>query len=342
MKRFMLAALGMVLSGLVLTACNKENPVGTEVTPDDQSALSLEKEFGGYTTSDEAPMFNDEEVIAESIEDVSANDAMSAQDLPLLNAAAGVKAYAVRVTWGLLQGDSTATEVLDWSGTAAVDKGVLTVLRTINFESRQGDRLVLPRPSRRELGFNSHTQKYLDGLVLIIIDKDTSNTEGSLTLTLGNNYTRTLRFSELDSAELVESVGANGHAVSIISHSKEVREFDGGFLAGRWVRKNEQGGEFFGKWINSEGTNAGSVKGVWGARRNGEHVFFGKYISGNGQFSGLLRGTWEFNGAGNGGTFEGRWFDRQLQEAGTLQGHFRLGRPNDGKGFFHGRWEKKS
>ncbi|MEK7727887.1 MAG: hypothetical protein AAB354_05695, partial [candidate division KSB1 bacterium] len=110
MKRITFAALVLLMSGFLLTACNKENPVGTE-TPDDQSAVSLEKEFGGYTTSDEAPMFNDQEVIAESLEDVSANDAMSAQDLPLLNAASGVKAYAVRVTWGLLPGDSTATEV---------------------------------------------------------------------------------------------------------------------------------------------------------------------------------------------------------------------------------------
>jgi hypothetical protein len=342
MKRFMLAALGLVMSGLVLTACNKENPMGTETTLDDQSAISLEKEFGGYTTSDEAPMFNDEDVIAEAIEDVNANDVMSAQDLPLLNAASGVKAYAVRVTWGLLQGDSTATEVMDWSGTAVVDKGVLTVLRTINFERSQGDGLVLPRTSRKEVGFNSKTRPYLDGLVLMIIDKDTSNTDGSLTLTLGNNYTRTLRYSELDSADILDAVGANGHAVSIVSRSKEVREFNGGFLAGRWVRKNEKGGEFFGKWINSEGTNAGSVKGIWGTRNNGENVFFGKYISNNGQFSGLLRGTFELNPSGNGGTFEGRWFNRQQQEAGTLHGHFRLGRPNDGKGFFHGRWEKKS
>lgn len=339
MKRFTLAALGLVLSGFMLTACNKENPMGTEITPDDQSAISLEKEFGGYSTTDEDPMFNDDNVIAASLEDENANDLMSAGDLQFLNAANGPKAYAVRVTWGLLQGDSTATEVVDWSGSAVVNKGVLTVLRTINFERNQGDRLTLPRTSRKEVSFTSQTRPYVDGLLLIIIDKDTSNTAGTLTLTLGS-YTRTLNFSELDSAEIVEPVGANGHAVSIISHSKEVREFNGGFLAGRWVRKNEKGGEFYGKWISSEGTNAGSVKGIWGARNNGENVFFGKYISGNGQFSGLLRGTYQFNNAGNGGTFEGKWFNRQRQEAGTLQGHFRLGRPNDGKGFFHGRWEK--
>ncbi len=339
MKRFTLAALGLVLSGLMLTACNKENPMGTENTPDEQEAISLEKEFGGYTTSDEAPMFNDANVIAESLEDESSNDLMSAADLQFLNAANSPKAYAVRVTWGLLQGDSTATEVVDWSGSAVINKGVLTVLRTIDFERNQGDRLVLPRTNRKEVSFTSQTRPYIDGLVLIIIDKDTSNTAGTLTLTLGS-YSRTLNFSELDSAEIVESVGANGHAVSIISHSKAVREFNGGFLAGRWVRKNEKGGEFFGKWINSEGTNAGSVKGVWGTRNNGENVFFGKYISGNGQFSGLLRGTYQFNAERSGGTFEGKWFNRQKQEAGTLQGHFRLGRPNDGKGFFHGRWEK--
>ncbi len=335
MKRALLAALGLTLSGLMLTACNKENPTDSDVNLDDQKTVSLEKDFGGYTTSDEAPMFNDEEVISESVEDVNANDSMSADDLRLLNAGS-VKAYALRVTWGLLEGDSTATEVVDWSGNVAVNKGVLAVLRTINFEPNKGDRLTFPRASRQELSFTSHTKPYLDGLLLMIINKDTSNIEGEFTLNLGS-YSRTFRFGELDSANIVESVGANGHAVSIVSRSKEAREIEGGFLAGRWVRKNEQGGEFFGRWINNEGTNAGSVRGIWGARRNGEHVFFGKYINSNGQFGGLLRGTWAFNGGRNGGWFEGKWFNRQQQEEGVLEGHFLLG---ERRGFFQGRWEK--
>lgn len=342
MKRFMLAALGMAVSGLMLTACNKENPTGTDTTLDDQTAISLEKEFGGYTTSDEAPMFNDQNVVAESLEDESANDVMSATELSAFNAGAGLKGYVVRVKWGLLQGDSTATEVVDWSGAASVDRGVLTVLRTINFERAQGDGLVLPRTSRKEIGFTSQTRPFVDGLLLMIIDKDTSNAPGQFTLTLGANYTRTLSFSELDSADIVESVGANGHAVSIVSHSRQAREFNGGFLAGRWVKKNERGGEFFGKWINSEGTNHGSVKGVWGVRQNGAQVFFGKYIGNNGQFGGLLRGEWGFENDRNLGWFEGKWFDRNLQATGPVKGHLRFGRANDGKGYFHGRWGKSN
>ncbi|NUO82049.1 hypothetical protein HUU05_18405 [candidate division KSB1 bacterium] len=340
MKRALLAVLGMAVSSLLLTACNKENPTGSEVNLDDQTAASLEKDFGGYTTSDEAPLFNDEDVLSESLEDVDANDAISADEIRMFNPGAGMKGYVLRITWGLLQGDSSAAEVVDWSGNASVNRGVLAVLRTINFEPGAGDRLTFPRQSRKELGFTSQTRPYLDGLLLMIIDKDTSATEGEFTLTLGTNYTRTFRFGELDSLDAVESVGANGHAVSIVSRSKEVREFSGGFLAGRWVRTNEQGGEFYGRWINSAGTNSGSLKGIWGVRRNGNQVFVGKYINSTGQFGGLLRGIWQFNGARNGGWFEGKWFDRALQETGTLQGHFRLGRPNDGKGFFHGRWEK--
>lgn len=339
MKRGMAVLLGLAVSGLMLTACNKDNPSGAESNVNDPGAISLEKDFGGYTTSDEAPMFNDEDVALESLEDVAVSDQLSVEDLRAFNANSGLKGYVLRITWGLLKGDSAATEVVDWSGSASVNKGVLAVLRTIHFEPRNGDRLTFPRSSRQEIAFTSHTRPYLDGLLLMIIDKDTSNVEGEFTLNLGG-YSRTLRFSELDSANLVEAVGANGHEVSVISRSREVQQFEGGFLAGRWVRKNEQGGEFYGRWINHEGTNTGAVRGIWGQRRNGEKVFFGKYIGKSGEFVGLLRGVWDFNAAGNGGYFEGKWFNRALQENGVLKGHFRMGRPNDGRGYFHGRWER--
>jgi hypothetical protein len=327
----------LVASSFFVLACNKEQPLGADA--DLAKEVSLEKDFGGFTASDEAPMFSDEEVLAESGEDESVIDPVNYDAATNLAAAAGFKAYVVRVAWGLLEGDSTATEVIDWSGSVRVSRGVLAVLKVIRFEREQGDHLQLPRTGRQELAFTSHTRTHYDGLALLIVDHDTANGTGELTIQAGG-YARMFTFEELDSLNVVEPVGANGgNAASIISGSKEARPFVGGFLAGRWLKTDDRGGEFHGRWINGNGTNAGSLRGIWGVRRNGENVFFGKYVGMNGEFGGLLAGHWNYNDD-HGGVFEGRWFNRDREESGKVAGHFKLGR-DDGRGFFHGRWFKR-
>ena len=335
MKRILAFTACLAMSCWFMLACDKQSPVASnpELGGDE---VSLEKDFGGYTNSDEAPNFGDEEVMAEAGEDENVSDPLSLEAAANLTAA-GLKAYEVRLTWGLLEGDSTATDVIDWSGSIGVSRGVLAVLKVIRFERSQGDHLQVPRTSRKELAFASHTQMQYDGLLLLIVDRDTTNTPGELKIQAGS-YSRTFTFEELDSLNVVEPVGPNANAVSIISRSKAARPFAGGFLAGRWMKTNERGGEFHGRWINSEGTNAGSLRGIWGLRRNGEKVFFGKYVGLNGEFGGVIAGHWRYDRDERGGVFEGKWFNRDRQENGTLAGHFKLGRPGDGRGFFHGRW----
>jgi len=322
-----------------LTACSKNEPLG-ENQNDGEETLDLNMTNGGFDTSNEPVAFGDADIAAESVEDANAADDF-ADDPATIDAlnSASIKAYELRITFGLMQGDSSATEVVDWSGSAEINKGTLAVLKTIRFEN--GDYLHLPRDNRRRVAFTSMTRPHFDGLLLAIIDNDTSDTglEGTFTFNAGA-YSRTLTFSELDSLDLLEPVGATGHEVSIISRSKEVAPFDGGFLAGRWVKKTVNDGTFFGRWINSMGTNAGHLRGIWGVNRNGEKVFFGKYISLSGEFRGLLRGAWGFGRGTDGGFFRGNWVDRNNQTVETLHGHWKSGRPGDGRGYFHGRYHQ--
>jgi hypothetical protein len=340
MKRAMLAlstALAMV--SFFLLACNKEQPLERSIGLTDGEEVSLEKDFGGYTTRDEAPMFSDEKVMAESAEDEDASDPLSLEAATNLALATGVKAYQVRVTWGLLAGDATAKTLLDWSGRVSVSRGVMEVLKVISFEEEwQNDRLQLPRTSRTELGFTSHTDTYYDGLVLLIVDHEPGATPGEFTVQSGS-YARTFTFEELASLNSIEAVGANGHEVSIISRIRGAKAFDGGFLTGRWVRKDDRCGKFYGRWINSEGANAGSLRGIWGVGRNGEQVFFGKCIGLNGEFAGRLTGRWRYESDDDDiGSFEGSWFDSEGQESGLLAGHFKIDNDDDDCGFFNGRW----
>ncbi len=328
------------LSLFALTACSKNDPVGAEQAANTDE-INIDAENGGFTTSDETVAFGDAAIANEAVDDVDPADPMSTDPITVSALNSGsFKSYIVRVTFGLLQGDSTATEVVDWSGYAEIDKGTLAVLKTIRFENT--DFVQRPRDNRRKMEFTSQTRPHYDGLLLAIIDHDTtqSSVDGSFTIVAGA-YSRTFAFSDLDSLDVLEAVGANGHQVSIISRVENVQTFGGGFFAGRWVKRTDNDGIFYGRWMNNLGTHAGYLRGIWGVNRNGEKVFFGKYISLNGRFRGLLRGAWGFGDRGdNGGFLRGHWLDRNNAQIGVLRGHWKSGRPGDGRGYFHGRYHQ--
>lgn len=333
MKRTLLSLLtGMTLMAFLLTSCSKDQPTGPAL---DAEQSNLDQAYGGFTTSDELPGFGDTDLLNAANEDVEVADPFNS--LGKSADANGFKTYVVRLAWGKLEGDSTATAVVDWSGYAEVNKGTLAVLKTIRFENN--DRIQLPRDSRKKVEFTSQTQTSYDGIVLAIIDNDSSANAGALTLTAGS-YARTLSFSELDSLDLVEPV-SDGNEVSLVSRAREVAPFNGGFLAGRWIKENRHGGFFKGRWINSLGTHAGFVRGIWGVNRNDEKVFFGKYISVNGEFRGLLGGHWAYDRNEEHGVFRGHWVNRNHQTEGTLKGHFKTGRLGSGRGYFQGRWHEE-
>ncbi|NIV92951.1 hypothetical protein GWN42_09160 [candidate division KSB1 bacterium] len=339
-KSFILLCLFSLSAFLLFAACG-QNQLATPdgETVGEEEELSLDKEFGGFGTNDEPVAFGEEDMLEQFPEDEEVADAFS-QDpatMDLLTTDADtVKAYFLRITFGLLEGDSTATDVVDFSGSAEVSKGTLVLLKTIRFEAN--DAIVLPRESRQKLEFVSNIKIHFDGLALAIIDNDTTGSEVCTFTFNADGYSKTLDFSELDSLELIEPVGNGPYEVSIVSRVRNVTAFAGGFLSGQWVKTRQHGGEFRGRWINSLGTNAGFVKGIWGINRVRNKVFKGKYISMSGEFRGLLAGEWNYVRGENVGFFRGRWVNRELSTMGILRGKFKTGRENSRRGFFHGRY----
>ncbi|RME01690.1 MAG: hypothetical protein D6814_00995, partial [Calditrichaeota bacterium] len=147
---------------LAVVACQKSDLVqpGNDTSSDE--TLSLDKEYGGFTTSDELPGFGDTNILTDFSEDEPVTD-QAVSDAEAILTSDQVPAYFVRITWGHLEFDSTATEVVDWSGFAEVNKGTLGVLKLIRFEHAT-DHLNLPRESRTRVDFTSQTTVHYDGL----------------------------------------------------------------------------------------------------------------------------------------------------------------------------------
>ncbi len=342
-KTFFLLCVLALISMFVFSCAQNEQLTDPSEELGSEENLSLEKEFGGYDSNDEAVAFGDTELLLEAPAEQDAADSY-ATDIEVVQAlsydGSGVtdlKAYFLRVTFGLLEGDSTATEVIDWSGSAEVNKGTLVVLRKIRFED--DDSIIHPRDSRKKVEFISKTKQHFDGLVFAIVDNDSTDMEGTFTFTAGS-YSTTLSFSELDSTEILDAVGSAGHEVSIVSRSKEYTPFAGGFVTGRWIKKNDRGGKFKGRWINSLGSDAGHLHGIWGTTLDGQQVFKGKYVNHTGEFRGLISGRWRYDHGANGGSFGGHWVNRAHDKVGEIKGKFKTGRPGDERGFFHARYRE--
>lgn len=320
---------------LIIGGCSKKSP--TE--PDEGELTELDKSYGGFSTSDELPAFGDPEISLAFDDDEDVADPITL-DPAFTNAITmdTVNAYYIRITWGLLELDSNATDPIQWDGSAVITRGSLGIMKTILFEDN--DRIVLPRPDRKTVQWISETIPHYDGIVLVIVDRDTLNVPGEFTIST-NLYNRTFTYDELDSLDLVETVTAQGHQVSIQTYNRQVIPFGGGFLEGRWIKTKEHGGIFKGRWINNVGTRVGHLKGIWGVNRFGEKVFFGKYIHLNGQFGGLLAGKWGYNDqAQNKGWLQGRWVDRSLTAVGTLRAYWKVKEGSVRHGFFHGKWKR--
>jgi hypothetical protein len=324
------------VNGCIFDSIKRINNDNTEMEVPD-----LEEEWGGYKTTSEAPGFGDPEMLSEFEDDQEEVDLLET-DSQIAEAMedSAVEVYFLRIVWGNLQWDTTATTLLDWSGSAQVDKGALVLLRTIRFEP--GDYIHRPRTDAQTLEWTSYTQPHFDGIYVAIVvpPSDTSSVEGTFTFTT-TPFSKTFSYSELDSINYVYQVDGNGNEIAFVGHKKQLVPCGNGFLEGRWIRTAPHEGIFKGKWINRDGSLSGYLKGHWGTRRNGEKVFHGKYIGMGGAFKGLLKGRWGYSENEGEGWFAGDWFDARHKAIGVLKGNWRAGDDESGrKGFFEGGWQK--
>ena len=338
LKFFTLLTMGLFMAiffvnGCIFDSAKKINNDNTEVEIPD-----LEDEFGGFKPTDEAAGFGDPEILSEFGEDEDVVDLLStdpqiAKDIE----DSQVVVYFLRITWGRLEWDTTATTITNWSGTAQIDKGSLVLLRKIRFEP--GDYIHRPRPDRRTLKWTSHTGPHFDGIYIAIVvpPNDTTSAEGTLTFTT-TPFTKTFSFSELDSINLIYPVDEEGNEIVFVGYKKQLVPCGNGFLEGRWIKTASYKGIFKGRWVNRDGSLAGHFRGHWGIRKDGLKVFFGKYISCSGVFRGFLKGRWGYSENEEKGWLAGEWFDRNHLAKGVLKGHWRAGGEMGRKGFLEGWW----
>lgn len=331
---FLLTAF--LVSGCIFDSSKKISGTDTEVTVPD-----LEEEFGGYTSTDEAPGFGDTEILNDFEEDQDIIDLLSTDPkIAEYMEDSLVEVYFLRITWGRLDLDTTITTVTDWSGSAQIDKGVLVLMRTLCFDP--GDYIHYPREDRQTLEWTSYTGPHFDGIYVAIVvpPGDTSGLTGTLTFSTAP-FSITLNYSELDSINVVYPAGQDGEEISFIGYKKQLVPCGNGFLEGRWTRTRQHEGVCEGKWINRDGTLAGHFQGTWGRRRGGEQVFFGKCIGPNGEFKWLIKATWRYSYSHyeDRGMFGGEWCDQYGHALGHLEGHFRVGGEQGKKGSMQGQWK---
>ena len=316
------------LALLITASC--VNPV----TDEDVSALELEN--GGFETTDEAPMFADEDAFTEAaIEaDSLASDPMETDTtIAALEGAPNADVIDVMMLWGQLPLDPTATAVRDWSGELRVSRGGMYVRRRLGFEDAT-DR-ILPRETRDAIRFESRTRPFADGVALRIV-QDPARTAERLTLTYTPN-TGTVRALDMatlrDQQRLSVDAGDGNRLIAVATRRNDTCQH--GFIRGRWHKVAENVSRYLGVVANPRGEVVGHIRGIAGQRRSGEEVMFGKFISRDGNFVGLVKGTYE------NGELHARWLDRS-GDHGQINGVYFEGGPSPRSGGFLARWAETS
>jgi hypothetical protein len=322
----------LLILGVSIVGCDQSRMMQNNESTDFIENADLNAEYGGVDTGNEAPGFGDSDLTGDESSSTADPVAANGSTNDALNDAS-VQAYFLRIGWGLLEGDSTATDVYEWPGKIEITDGVLAVLKKNRFE--RSDSLVLPRPNNQSIEFFSKTSKHFDGLSLVIIDSS-NNASGQLTISLGQ-FNISYNYSDLDSIDSIIETGIGDNDFAIVGHSKQVTPFAGGFFVGKWRDNPGERGEFKGRWIRSTGETNGFLKGFFGKNDAGRSVLFGKYIHADGSFGGRLVG--EYGSARNSfrhGWLQGRWENADGELMGKFRGKWKT--RARGMGVMRGRW----
>ena len=334
--------------------------------------FNLNDQFGSFTESDEELAFDDLNLLALAGEDETYNDpilSIAQMDSFLADDESGF--YHLRILWGRLCFDTSATKVTDWSGSLSINRGAEIVRRVIRFESNQD--YVLPRTDRRLVEWVSKTTVHNDGIAVDIVvpkaaafmdtttDTDTSSENDSKEIIEVDTaysildsvrivfetgpYRSTFTLSDISALDTVIQLD-DSNSVALHGLKLDQRPCPRGFLSGVWGLDEEGRGVFRGLWLSRNGQVTGFLKGHYGINADGLKVFKGKWITSTGSFGGLLSGTYhhyadlEVNDTEfvrPGGAFRGKIYSAQRLEIGVLKGRFRASSLVD-DGFFQGRW----
>lgn len=377
MKRYFVFSMILVFA-MIAAGCESVSDDPTSPTTGDPvlQVVDLDSPTGGFTETDEEPLFNEPETFM-AIEEGEGEDC-NYQD-PLRNEEHvremerrhGVRIYRFRALWGRMVRavvDTADTDccVVDWSGGMKLEGGVIVIERVIRFDAN--DEIV--RTSPNTIRWKSQTCPHVDGVQVRLIvppppAPDTTATdlaaydderpEPTLTIVAGP-YERTFTMDELEALELIEPVDRCNNYMAIASH-RVLPGCPNGYLLGRWNRAeapdtlyNEETGKmrgivlghFRGIWVSERGWAVGHLRGIYGVNSAGEHKFFGKYVNPKGEFMGILAGDYGMNPTfaddplNDMGWFEGLWYGRNHGVKGRLKGEWVT---SAGQGYFKGIWD---
>ncbi|MDF1543725.1 MAG: hypothetical protein P1R58_01340 [bacterium] len=367
LKKSLIVLLPTLLLFLAI-GCS-DNSVETVLTT---TGTNLEDEFGGYNATAEQIGFGDSELLAAAAEEEVYDDPImtaSVVDSILADPDAGF--YRFCAVWGMLEFDSTVTNVTDWTGSLTITRGAEVVRRLIRFEP--GQDYLVERTDRQLVEWVSKTTVHNDGIVVdliippvrpvfdttitIVVDSLGDTTEVavvdtvmpimepvSVSFTTGP-YSQQFSLTDIAALDTIVTL-ADGNAVALHGLRMDGYPCPRGLVSGRWgVDENGQG-VFRGVWHSRAGTIRGFLQGHYGTNDAGKRVFFGKWISETGKFEGFLKGNWRPHAVNNmsehamrpGGFFEGGVYDASRAEIGRLRGQYRAA-PQGPGGFFQGRWK---
>ena len=321
----------------------------------------FDQEFGGISTSSEAPGFGNADLVsAATTDEVDPIDPLAASiqfgGEPELEGRP--KFLALRVIWGQMHYDSTSTTPTIWDGKLSVTQGRIGVARVIRFEP-ETDHL-LPRTDSNVVAWVSQTTVHNDGLLCVIglprperpdscrdsswvdsLPDDTMPPPPPDIMVKFETGPLTIEFSlaELLALDTVIAVDDRGNAVMFSGMVVEPGVCPRGFLGGGWTMNEEgTGGEFEGRWGSDHGGLQGYVRGRFGINSEGRRVFFGKYIDKDGNFEGMIRGVWNpHSHHPETGPFKGVFYSPSGEPAGRLHGRWAV--DEGGGGAFQGVWK---
>jgi hypothetical protein len=324
-RRFSVLAVGLALvAAIMLAGCSSSSnkSVNSGGNPFNQA-------FGGLSATNESPAFGDPTLMSMSGDADAHDNMMGSSDLDSLIHGIGVNVFSVEFRWGHLQVDSTETVVTDWSGSLTIQRGAIVAIRTIGFDT--GDHLVMPRHSRTELDWVSHTKEASDGILVYVYDPTGGAYYGNNFTFTTTPYTRTINTTGLDSLSDLVNVGNNQVSINILKVTS--LDCSGGFLDGRFIRSelDRDTGVFMGRWLSRGGLLFGHYRGRFGVRDDGTRVMYGKWISAGppdesdaaGTFHGLLSGTWGYDANVDPVLLNHGWFLGDIYNGSqTIIGHY--------------------
>ena len=345
-----------------------DNTPTAPVSPADNNStgIDLDAEYGGLTTTSEAPAFGEPEAYQPLLDQESNVEDPYQYDFEVQNfeKATGARIYRFRAVWGhlsRLNQDSTTTDFcpLDWTGKIQAQGGIVIIEKVIAFDKND----MIKRVNRSTVEWISNTGPHIDGVQLKIIfppstlDSTNVSSETMLRQVVFETkpFTRTFTIDELDSLNILEPVDRCGNGIAIASYRIHPYK-PHGHLMGQWQRvptdtiynadstavRGVLLGVYRGIWYSTRGLASGYLRGIFGINSSGEKVFFGKYIDLNGRFMGILKGHYgdsdeETTAEFPCGWFRGIWVGKYYRLEGKLHGHWIA--DAEGHGYFMGNWK---